>query len=362
MEIRNDRINRTIRWRHLAALVMVIAIPLGCRTAPEVVAAWDDDSGGHLRALSTRRPWKFTAPAVAIGKRSTLRMANGLVYAVSAIDGNIQVVDPRSWTVIRTYSLGTTSELRDIAAIDARRAYVARNPATHLLELDLATGATNDAVDLQTLTPGSTAQNMMHVDGNRLLVQLQSPPLVAVVDLTTERLIDCDPGAAGIQAIALAGTSPKLKMEAVDRTLFLSATGEFLDNGGLESVSLDRLRSNGLLIKESDGETGADLWAFTMMTPASGYLSFSTDLAPSSHLHRFSGGQVDPPELFVSVEYLAPVLLREPSANQLFVPVATVGAGGIDVFDAARARRLTRTSIPLPGKPSDLVLLARGSR
>jgi hypothetical protein len=142
------------------------------------------------------------------------------------------------------------------------------------------------------------------------------------------------------------------------RRLFVSATGGFFDAGGIEVIDLDGLRSLGLVIREADGFTGADLGAFVMVTAQRGFLVYSTDLDLSSHLKPFSlSGGVEPgPELHVSVGYFVPALAHDARTRTLFVPDGVFGRQGVLLFDADSGDRLTTEPLPTQGPPTDLLL------
>jgi hypothetical protein len=187
------------------------------------------------------------------------------------------------------------------------------------------------------------------------------PAMLAVVDLASEALVDADPARDGVQAIELAGTSPKMAMQVIGDPpkLFVSATGGFFDAGGLERVDLATLRSEGLVIAEADGEVGADLGAFVMTSPSEGVLVFSTDLLLSSHLLPFSipDGVAAGPEWIVSLDYFAPALAYDPATARLYYPHNGAGDTGVHVFDAATGARLTPSASPTPGPPADLLFV-----
>jgi hypothetical protein len=218
---------------------------------------------------------------------------------------------------------------------------------------------------------GIPEQGTMAVHDGRLFIQIQRvnfddpapfpQPYVAVVDLDSEQLIDVDPGRDGVQAIELAGTFPKTKMQVVEpmRKLFVSATGAFFDAGGIEVIDLDNLQSEGLAIREADDFTGADLGPFVMVGPDRGFLAYSTDLLLSSHLHQFSlAGGVDPTELAVALDYFSPAIEFDPGTNTVFFPVGGSVENGLHVFDAHTGAMLNRQLIPTSGPPTDLIVLA----
>ena len=333
-----------------------------------VVVAWDTPAiQGRVAALDTAPPYAFATPELAVGADGLVRVAFGRVYHLSRTSGALTVIDPESWTPVKSFALGAASEPRDIAVIDADTAYVSRRSARYLWRLDLASGAKVDAVDLAPLGAGdgNPAMDTMLVRAGRLYLQLAGEPgspqphAIAVIDLASETLVDADPATPGIQGIALLGTGPRFKMQRVPRSnrIMVSATGAFHDNGGFELIDLDTLVSLGLVVREQE-EAGADAGAFTMVDAQRGWLVFSTDLLLSSHLHAFTlTGGMDPSEADMSLDYFAPHLVYHAASNTLFWPEPD----GVQPFDATTgAPRADPT--PLDGLPTDLELLAPATR
>ena len=118
--------------------------------APRLAVAWNDSVSGPgvLRAMSTSPPWAFETPPLGIGPDSVLRFVGGRVYVVSRADGTVAVVAQDTWTMLQVYSIGSGSDPLDIAVVSPELAYVTRRTATHLLRLDLDTGASTEVVDL----------------------------------------------------------------------------------------------------------------------------------------------------------------------------------------------------------------------
>jgi hypothetical protein len=330
-----------------------------------------------VRRMYTRAPWPSHRRAWPADPHLGLRYSRGQLLAFSRSAGTVRVISARSWRVRRELSLGAESEIEDIAVVGARTAYVTRRRATQLLRLDLLTGDATQVVDLSGFADDDGIPDLgaMTLHEGRLFVQirranedaqggLMPPAYLAVVDVATEQLIDVDPVTPGTQAITLQGTAPKHRMQIVpeSRRLFVSATGGFFDEGGIEMIDLDSLRSLGLVVREADGLTGADLGPFIMVTPDQGYLVFSTDLILSSHLQRFSlaGGVETGPQLNVSVDYAVPALEFDAQSGSLFVPDGAFGRRGVHVFDAATGERRTSEPIATNGSPTDILLLREG--
>ncbi len=339
--------------------------------------AWvDADSGvGMVRGARTESPWTLDTPLLETGAECTLRAAGGLLYVVSRTEGTVTIIDTDTWITQGVHSIGADSEPLDIAIAAPELAYVARRYATHLLRLDLVTGAFEEVVDLSFLADadGVPDLGMMTIHEGRLFVQIRRlgpkpgppvpPAFIAVVDLASEELVDVDPVTAGVQAIELEGTAPKYKMQVVPETrrLFVSASGIFFDEGGLEMIDLDTLQSLGLVLREADSNLGADLLAFVLVTPERGYLTFSTDFAMSSHLMSFTlSGDVEP-AFFETLGYFTPTLGFDPQSNTIFFPNGGYGQHGVYVLDADTGELLTPDPIPTTGRPTDLVLIADGS-
>jgi hypothetical protein len=364
------------------ASALLIAIALGAslvdahaRGPGSVAVAWNDPATGRgaVAAIGTAAPWGFVTAAVETGADPLLHANRRTLYVVSPADGTLTAIDTRCWTVSRVYALGAGAVPQDVAVV-RRHAYVTRRDATHLLRLDLDTGATSEVVDLGVFADPDGVPDLgtMAIYKGRLFVQLRRidtggatvQPALAVVDLASEQIVDVDPGRPGLQPIALVGTSPRFRMqvEARSRRLFVSATGGFFDHGGLEAIDLDALRSTGLVIAEEDGQVGADLGAFVMVAPDRGFLTYSTDLLLSSHLHSFTLAGDIGDELHVSLDYFAPALAYHRRTGLLFVPAGTSGQTGVEVFDAESEARLTHAPTPTSGAPTDLVPLRSGPR
>lgn len=343
-----------------------------------VITAWNNGfvTDGGVRGIDAASPWAYATPERTTGLNVVLREANGLIYAVSHGDDSITALDPASLTPVQTYELTKGSAPIDIAVVSETKAFVTREMGTHLMRLDLTSGATTDIVDLGVFADPDGVPDMrfMAVHEGKLIVQLRRrndntgewavPPYLAVVDIETDELIDADPVSPGVQAIALAGTAPRFKMHVqpeLDR-LLVSATGELLDHGGIEVVDLNSLSSLGLVIAEEDGMTGADIGAFVMVSLDEGFLTNSTDFGLSSHLVKFSlTGGVLTKDLIVIVGYFVPAMVFDEATNTIFMPDGSTGLEGLHVFDASTGAKLNDDVIPLPGMPTDLLLIDSGA-
>ena len=348
-------------------------------TSEKIVVAWTMDSGaGRIRAMSTKSPWQFDGPEVVTGGDVTLHCGGGRLFALSRSEGTVSIVDLSIQQVLPVASLEPGDPV-DIAVTGPDIAYLTRRSATHLLRLDVDTGATTDVVDLSSFADNDGIPDLgsMAVHGGRLFVQIRrfndalpfgySPPAyIAVIDIESEQLVDTEPGIPGVQAIELLGTAPKYKMQVLPQRmdpvpttadLFVSASGAMHDMGGLEIVDLGTLRSRGLAISEAFDDVGADIGPFVMVTADEGFLVSTTDLIASSHLQRFTvdGGMDPPPDLAQSIGYYAPAIVLDSDQNTLYFPIGNADESGIKVLDVASGIPLMPGLTKTDGKPTDLL-------
>lgn len=356
----------------LAATTVAVVAP------SRVVVAWTDQTNqGHLRSFPATDPWEFDTPTIDVGAGATLRYAGGLLYVVSRTDATIATVDPHNWTMLQAHSVGGGREPVDVAIVAPDLAYVSCADETHLLRFNPIAGTTVPVVDLSSFadSDGIPDLGMVAVHENRLFIQVQRqesasfgfvpPGMIAVVDLSTEQLIDVDPLAPGTQAIELQGTAPKFKMQIIEpaRRLFVSASGEFFDAGGIEMIDLDTLASLGLVVREEDDMVGADLGAFVLVTPERGFLTFSTDLALSSHMVEFTvaGGVVFSGALFETIGYFVPTLPHDPPSNSIFFPDGGSFPSAVHVLSDVDGSDLATVTLGASMLPTDVLIIPPAS-
>lgn len=351
------------------ALVIVVAVPAAGQLA---VAFSHGDGTAAVATLRSRSPWTLRRGGIGGGSNLALAAAGRQRLLVLSRDaGTLAVVALKGWRVQHQLRVPGAE---DVVAGDGCSAWVTRRGSARLLRVDTCTGTAVEATDLSAFADddGDPDLGAMVIDRGRLLVQIRRqnaeivsrfapPAYLAVVDAHSGALIDVDPQRPGAQAITLVGTAPKHRMQIVEagRQLFVSASGGPFDEGGLEAVDLELLRSEGLVIREADGKTGADLGPFVMVTPERGFVVYSTDLDLSSHLQPFTltGGVAEGPELHVSVGYAVPSLIVDPLSDTLFLADGVFGRRGVFAFDATSGIRLQATPTVVGGMPTDLILL-----
>jgi hypothetical protein len=335
-------------------------------------ATTDDEITGVAVEATGGPPWHVTSIAATQGGR-VMRLFGKFVYVVNTSAGSVQRCK-RDGTLPQSFDVGAGSEPQDVNVVNDH-AYVTRKNARLLRRIDLTTGAQTDVVDLGVLAAPGEALSVrtMERDGNHLFVQVVlggggsfSPGLahgvLGVVDLTTESLIDIDPTQPGTQGVAQAGAPPRLKMQIVERTLFVSTTESFLDSrGGIEMVDLDGLASFGYALSED--QFGGDLGGFVMTSSCGGFFVFHTDIVPSTHLEPFtiSGGAAPGPEMIVVLGDTVEVIGYDAYAKRIFLPTgfglpSSGGPPGIYVFNSITNQPVGLTPINTGRKPHDVVV------
>jgi hypothetical protein len=367
-------------WFAFAFVLASIGVALiGCPhffKGPFVAVAWNTTEGdGFVGLVSARRPWCLLQPVFETGGSTVLASSGRFVYAVSRTEGLITEIDTATGESREVTALGESSQLEDIAVVDAVTAFLTRRNSGRLLRLNLSDGATAESADLSSFADGDGNPDLggMFAFEGRLFVQIRRtnqdapnlfapPAFIGVVDVTTEALVDADLVLDGVQAIELEGTAPKHRMQLVPgtRTLAVSATGGFFDEGGIEIIDLDALTSLGLAIREEDGFTGADLGPFVLTSADTGYLVYSTDLELSSHLQpfSFSGGVELTPGMFVSVGYAVPNMVLNGNAERLFVPDGEFSSRGVFPISTITNEELTNGPVEVSGAPTDILFIS----
>ena len=319
---------------------------------------------GALLDIRGGPPWRVRTLALTDGGRR-LRQFEKHLYVVNSETGTIQRVPASGIGASQVYHLGPTSEPQDVLVPSPQAqilqlAYVTRRNDPFLLVLNLITGSAADALDLSPVGGGaSIALGTMERVGNRLFVQVRvldgtdssgsaadtggDDGVLAVVELPGLTLLDVDPNAPGIQGIALEGAPPHLKMQVVEKRLFVSTTDGWVDGrGGIEMVDLDTLASLGLALSEQEI---ADLGGFVMTKPDEGFFVFHTDLLASTHLKHFTiAGGPDPGfEIVVLLGDTPEPLAHDPVLHRIFLPSALATPAGLHVVDA-----ITQTPVGAP--------------
>ena len=295
-----------------------------------------------------------------------VRHALGLHHVVNPTAGTVQVIDPETFETLAVHSVGAGTSPQDVLVVDATKAYVSRRDSASILVMDPSTGDELGTIDLASFADADGLPEMARMarDGTRVFVQLQRvdrvtwepilPSLLAVVDVTTDALVDVDPATPGTQAIALTSYGPDhdMQVDEAARRLYLMETAGFngQGRGGIEAIDLDTLAPLGMVLTEDT--VGPDCTSFVIVSDDVGYVIAHTDLTPSSHLTRFSprDGSVQRPELLVTFTDRATLALDRATSTLFFISPDD-DAPGVHAFDAVSGTQLTATPIPAGGRP-----------
>ncbi len=325
---------------------------------------------GNCVAFDIESPWDSSVDLETTGFETIVRHFFGLHYVVHPHTGDVQVIDPATFDTVVTFSVGAGSNPQDILVVASDRAYVTRHASPLLYEVDPRNGDLLDTVDLGIFADadGIPEMSMMALDGSRqhLFVQIQrlgpgnapvAPSYLAVLDVRTNQLVDCDPDVPGLQGIQLTGLIPKYKMQIDGRRLYVSEPGLQFDRaGGIDAIDLDQLAARGFITSEQ--QIALDFSGFVLTSPFKGFVLTHTDIALSSHLQPFSRIDGSPlgTELWISLARVDSVA-HDPQTDQLYFPDPVVGGvSGVRVFHATTDKPLTATPIDTGWWPVDLVV------
>lgn len=261
---------------------------LGAQTRAFVFAT--DYTTGILSVvdLDTRAVTRNVSAGVCSDVR--LRWFGGFLYVINRSCNNILVLDPSNgFGLVRQFSTGPGSNPSDIVLVSATKAYVPCYDLGTMLIVNPASGASLGQISFAPYADADGIPEMDHAIrlGDRVFVTLQrldrnnnyqptGLSLAAVIDATTDAIVDVDPGTSGIQCIRLTGQNPftSIAYDAATQRLLVACVGSFgaLD-GGVEWIDPVTLRSDGYAITES--ALGGNLSDFTWNGAAHSYAVIS---------------------------------------------------------------------------------------
>lgn len=220
-------------------------------------------------------------------------------------DATDPLVIERSWSLAD----GGLGNPQDVAWISDDKAYVALLARDEIVVLDPTRDAVRGTIDLSAFrreedTDGHVEASALAVVGDRAYAVLGRyvigfpsmfpvPATVAVIDTTTDSVIDVDPASPGVQGIDLSVQNPvSLFHDAPRDRLIVAGPGNYgvRDEGGLEAIDLESMRASGLIVDEA-AVGGADVTAFR----ADGEMAFvvTSDDSFVTRVHRYSLGEDD---------------------------------------------------------------------
>ena len=296
------------------------------------------------------------------------------LYVVNRLgQDNIQTVDPDTGASLTACSVGTGANPQDIAIVSGEKAYVSRFSDGIVSIVDprvprTCAGFVRGRVDLRRFADadGVAELGRMAVIGDRLYVTVlrldrardflpAGRGLVAVIDTTTDTLVDVDPATPEVDAIPLAGTNPfGMTVDPASGRLWVWETGSFftVGDGGIEAIDPATNRSLGFVATE-DALGGT----VTAAAPYTTERAFAVVADPDfrNRLVAFSpttGEALD--TLFATASFLPDVEVN--ARGEVWLADRDPRTPGVRIFDAASGAAIAGPiDVGLP--PFDIVFL-----
>ncbi len=372
-------VSRAVRW--LAAACTAAAVLLTAPTAG-ATPSWDYvvsltsdyDVSGRVSVLDVMPPWSIDDPVASVHSDADARFYNGLVYVVNHLYGdNIQVLDPsQGFATIRQFSVGPGTNPQDIAFASPTRAYVTRHESAFLLEVDPTTGAVTDSVDLSAFadSDGLPEVSGMAVEGDLLFIAVQRldrdnywlpvpPSYLAVLDTSTNELVDADPSTPGVQGVVLPLLNPYRELHVDgDGLIYVACSGNWgVSDGGI--VEVDPVALEATAVVATEAQLGGELYDFTLPIGDRAHAVVSTS-SPSWQQFCIAfdwstGAKVA--NVWKPGGYSVMDIELHEGTAQLFLADRTYAAPGVRVFDALDGTQLTTGPIGASLPPHDLLVV-----
>ena len=253
--------------------------------ANQAVITTTDYSSGSFSSLDLATN-TATNDHLTIHSDAVVRTYRDKVYIINRLgQDNVLVLDQSDLkTPLTQYSTGNGSNPHDMAFVSEEKAYISRYGYAELLIVNPVTGDSLGAVDLSVFADadGLPEMNQLALYDNYLFVACQrldrdngfvptDVSVIAVVDVMTDQVVDVDANTAGVQGIVMAGKNPAGAVQQGNKW-FLSAVNTFgdLTDGGIEVIDLVNLRSEGVVLGETD--LGGNLSSLAMVSDDEGYV------------------------------------------------------------------------------------------
>ncbi len=364
--------------RHLKPAVFLIACgALGVAPAaaldPFLFAVTSDyETSGSCAKLELTAPWTAEPFLASVCVDPVVRdFHDGRLYVVNRwLCDNIQVLDAETFETTLEFSVGEGSNPQDIVVIDPNRAYVSRQMSRWLLVVDPSTGEFRDTIDLGVFADADGLPEMagMIRVGDLLYIQIQrldqnvwlpvAPSYLAVVDITTNALVDADPGTPGVQGIELTGLNPvgQMSVDSTGTWLYVAEVGEWLVfDGGIERVRVGGTpHATGFITTET--QLGGDVGSFALPPAGDGFAAVQLHDWVTWRLVSFSPATGELLRVLHTTGYIADIEIDLPT-SQLFIADRQVTAPGVHVFDTQTGDKLTSGPISTGLPPTDLLIV-----
>ncbi len=362
--------NKTI----LAAALLFAATPSVAATQPflfSVTTAYE--TSGNCATIQIDSAFTTATGLQAVGSDPVVRYAGEKLYVLNrSLADNIQILDPAlSFATQSEVSTGPGSNPQDIVVIDPSRSYVSRYESAWLYEMNPATGAVIDSIDLSPFadTDGLPEMSRMARRGDLLFVQLQRldrnnfwtpvvPGMIAVIDITTNLTVDADGSLPGTQAISLSAGNPngQMTLDSAGAALYVSLLGAYgVNDGGIEKVNTNSLASEGWVTTETD--LGGDVGPFAMAGNTA-YAIVSSDFFYTNQLVTVSVATGAKLGTILSTTGFVSDLEYDDSSSLLFLADRDAVSPGVRVVNTVSETELTTSPISTGLPPFDLVVVS----
>lgn len=357
--------------KHLSTGFLLLTLLISSAFAQNrAVITTTDYSTGILSSLDLTTN-TATKDLLTIHSDAVIRTYKNKVYVINRLgQDNIIVLNSSNLkTPLKQFSVGNGSNPHDIAFVSETKAYVSRNNRNQLLIVNPTTGDSLGSVNLSTFADadGLPEASQMTLYNNRLFVAClrlnqnggfgpTDFSVIAVVDVTTDQLIDTNPTTVGVQGIVMAGKNPTGAVVQGNKWILSTVNTFGATDGGIEVIHLDSLKTEGIAIDEKT--IGGDLGALAMTSSTEGYVVLSdatftnavkhinlSTKTVSAALSNISGGYISDLGIFGNHLYVA-------DQGTFSNPTS----GGVKVFDTTTQQLVSGPiSVGLP--PSSIAFL-----
>jgi hypothetical protein len=347
-------------------------LPVGELMRHVVVLATDYQTGSlAVVDLDTKEAYPSLSP---IHSDPTGRIRGEKVYVLNRLEAdNIQVVDPTSgYATGLQFSVGNGANPHDLAFVSDAKMYVTLFDRKELGVFDPETGAELGTVDLSAFadTDGLPELHTLAMAGTHALVAIKGldrdhkwalsrPGELAVIDTTTDKVVDTDLEAAGVQGIPLLGQNPNGHMVALgDGTIFVATLGRFatIDEAGIERVRSEAPYMSEWVVRES--VLGGSVTSFATLDGVSFFVVVAVAQASGEGfdtvVKHYATTTGEAKEIFKTAGYQISDLALT-SKGELVVCDRTLEAPGVRIFDTETGKELTQGPIDV-GLPPFFVM------